>query len=1662
MKTSFAVRYELGRKLGETPHKVTFLAKDRLVDTDPVVLKIYRGIVSKNERRTLEDEVAWYRALKHPHVATITDAGTVKECDLFVVRPHSENALALPASTTQLEQLIEAVRFLHSHDRIHGRIKPSNLLIRHGYLQLADASSVTPHIQTAEDVQFTSPEMFYSPRRPSRETDYYSVGAILYRTYAGRNPFADPLVENLKTKYLHGRIPPLAEVAGVSQSLSDIVHSLLHRDNAKRAAAFQALLERVALPPSPAVQAPFVGRITIINSLRQRFSNNDMGRSLSVTIVDGEIGIGKTRLVEELTFRCRFTNIDVFSVACVNTNTPLAPLVTLLRAIVQKRSLAKKTTAQETLGPFCVTLSSLLGFDGEILEIAMERLIQDIIAALSLLSRAEPLNIIIEDLEKADEATIAFLSHLCYRASELRVRLLLTCRSTFESHILRVFETSLGSSFEQMTLGPLEPLEIATLVTYVDPAALTKRPINIGNPLHVLNSASQGSPHSQGDLVRMVREELQPPVLRVAQALAVCGLASTAEMLSAVLSDDLECVIQHLRWLGRCGLVSENEARFLCRTEDLRRAVESSIHPVRKRQLHRRWYDILRGIDTGTVDEETLAKHAYDARLWIAAAIHYDRVATSAMHAGDASHALSCYRRLNCLSNKLETPLNPKQRAALAECLYRAGKTHAAERIYHSLLKSEEMPLDDSLRLDVLSKFANLCRRSDKRLATLREAIVTSISDRALAPVLYSRLSTAFAIAGDLESAAEALSKADLYSIDRRGEAATYITAASGFLQFMKGNYREALKTFGGVPGCSLNMTAAILSNSAVCFEHLGNLRKACFLQRQALQLAKRSGHFIGQVTCLANIGVFQVKLGDVREARRTFAAAWQFAQESDPQGRASNAIRRIQAEEAALHIMEGRYSAALQQLGTVLASGTLYELERFLILLLTCETRLLQGEVAVLKRLVATRLAHSQLSASPLISTRMLLLRSREQQTSEGRETLLSAVSEAAQAGLVYEGCRMEIEYSIRSVEANDLPEVKLHAEEAFRIAKKNGYRPLLAEAMMLRGLGGTHEREREHWLMQGFKLASEIGMPELIAESAYHIGELLLKQGNVATGRDYLLKSTAITSELAEQIPTRHRSRYLAKPWRRSARRRLEECVQQQTAALPAIPTLTFVPQRESQFFSTLYRIGIIGSAAATVDAFMTEFLETVDAALRRPVVLALTRDDHTIWRSSRLELNDDIKKQVMAAASRAKDKPLFDYRDRNRTRGAIAWIPLHSAQFSGGIYVARREHEMMAEREIEFLSILGSVASNALDQIDARLRSAPPVMHRNEFHGIVGTSRAIREVCRQVEIAAGNVATVLIEGETGAGKEVIARAIHKLSGRAQAPFIAVDCGAIPDGLIESELFGSKRGSYTGATTDRPGLFEAANRGTLFLDEISNTNLNVQAKLLRVLQEREVRRVGETRGRIVDVRLIAATNRNLNELVQQGGFRQDLLYRLNVLHLTVPPLRSRREDIPVLAAHFLNRLNATQKSNKIFAPTAFETVAAHSFPGNVRELQNAVERSFFTSKGTTIQTVRVDHANAEGSIDDVKSWFKDLSEGRKDFWTAIHERYKRRDIPREKIVALVDLGLRATQGSYTDLALLFRVGDRGYRRLMDFLRRNECLLDFRPYRKAAPGAAS
>ncbi len=321
------------------------------------------------------------------------------------------------------------------------------------------------------------------------------------------------------------------------------------------------------------------------------------------------------------------------------------------------------------------------------------------------------------------------------------------------------------------------------------------------------------------------------------------------------------------------------------------------------------------------------------------------------------------------------------------------------------------------------------------------------------------------------------------------------------------------------------------------------------------------------------------------------------------------------------------------------------------------------------------------------------------------------------------------------------------------------------------------------------------------------------------------------------------------------------------------------------------------------------------------------------------------------------------------------------------------------------------------------------------------MIGKSEVMERLREKVRAASRVSGSILVTGETGTGKELVARAIHEHSDRSGGPFVAVDCGALPDELIESELFGHRRGAFTTALTDKPGLFEEANGGTLFLDEIANTSRRFQAKLLRVLQDRQIRRLGDVISRRLDIRVIAATNCDLTVMVRKSEFREDLYYRLNVFPIQVPPLRQRLDDVPLLVEHLL-------RGRKTITQDAMEKLRTYKYPGNVRELENIVESTIYMVPGAAIRAedIRLPHQSHS-------SWpEEELIIG--NFWDSIATPFTERLITRNQVEHVIRRGLEQTRGSYRRLLPLFQMPDSDYKRFMDFLRRNHCKIDFRQFR--------
>jgi len=347
------------------------------------------------------------------------------------------------------------------------------------------------------------------------------------------------------------------------------------------------------------------------------------------------------------------------------------------------------------------------------------------------------------------------------------------------------------------------------------------------------------------------------------------------------------------------------------------------------------------------------------------------------------------------------------------------------------------------------------------------------------------------------------------------------------------------------------------------------------------------------------------------------------------------------------------------------------------------------------------------------------------------------------------------------------------------------------------------------------------------------------------------------------------------------------------------------------------------------------------------------------------------------------------------------------------------------------------------------------------------LIGHSQQMSTLQAEIDRVSRSDAKVLIHGESGVGKEIVARTIHYSGPRASMTFAPVNCAGLPETLLESELFGHVKGSFTGAYRDKPGKLESAHMGTVFLDEIGEMTLRMQGLLLRFLETGEVQRVGADGGaRHVNVRVIGATHRNLREMIAQNTFREDLYYRLNVIQITVPPLRERREDIPELVTHFLDKFVMANRSPITgVSADAMKALVAYSWPGNVRELENLIERMVVGVQHDTIELHDLpSEVRAQDNVafrprrerrrtvaDDL---YARLTEQHESFWSTVYPMYMAREITRAHVRDVVRRGLEEARGNYKIVARLFNMESREYKRFLNFLRKHDCQLPFKEYR--------
>ncbi|HZI85431.1 MAG TPA: sigma-54 dependent transcriptional regulator, partial [Pyrinomonadaceae bacterium] len=1091
------------------------------------------------------------------------------------------------------------------------------------------------------------------------------------------------------------------------------------------------------------------------------------------------------------------------------------------------------------------------------------------------------------------------------------------------------------------------------------------------------------------------------------------------------------------------------------RYPDARVLIHSKIPKARRTDLHARCFTSLQAAG---YKDSVLADHAFQGEMLEIAGKLFRSLSRKFFDQKDYINAGRYYGlALGCdVKESAHSRLDPQDYINLARCYARQGHTRKAMSILSELLESKAVQHDSRLLSSVYSALASplVEDSAEERVRLLKLSI--EVTDEGSPEIVHRYLSLALALLslGNLTAARTALKTVQSHCSTE--EDLREVEVVLGSILMNEGDFREAARCFSGTPP-SVAAPGSVSHNLAICVEHLGDLKRARDIQATVLHEVESTGSLVRQIVSLVNLGSMESKLGNIHSAESFFALAQVKVrglarQQSDQ----FPSYMAVFADIAMVSIYKGDYRNAQIFLASLdkRSTGLFFPIDRFTIGLVRCELHLALGQ----EKLVEASLADTRQLAldGEFFEVERILIEERLRGPSTelvGR--LEEALRSCERLGTLYQGVRVRLALARQHLSLGDKDRARAFAEAARRISAENGYKPLEAKSLLLSALSieGTEQTEK---LKRSLELAAEMRFAPLLAETAFHLGALRLSSGDYAGAQDFLAKTISITSRLADDLTSSDRKTYLSRAQNYEARTLFNDVSRRAIAVSTNV--IEWLDDKEKSLFARLYRLAATMSAASDLSGAMTTLLQALREAVTHSIVVVSGIGPKAVYYPTRITLSEDLRRRVMGVASTAGDKPYIAGNGMHFKEGTVVWMPIPSLMMKGGIYVENAAGScFLDERDIEFLTIVAAISGSVFDHLCTKT-----VSHNQrssfELYGIVGTSLKVLEVCERIDVASKNAATVLIEGESGTGKELVARGIHQQSSRAKGPFVPVDCGALPEGLIEAELFGAKKGAYTGAMTDRQGLFEAANQGTIFLDEISNLGVASQAKLLRVLQEREIRKIGSMTGKAIDVRLVAATNCNLERLVREGKFREDLLYRLKVLHILMPPLRERKDDIPALATTFLERLNTLNQSRKFFGPRVMQKFIQHNYPGNVRELQNAVERAFYTSPGAVISEVdffrSISQIDSPGK-DETESWFKDLTEGRENFWSAVQDRYKRRDISRERVLALVDFGLRRTGGNYKTMASMLQIPKEEYRRFMDFLRRSHCLLDFRPYRK-------
>lgn len=1601
-------RYEVVRLLGSGGQATVYRVRDRALSGAERALKLLHVERLANEGLArLRREFQTLALLRHPGLVRVHDFGidASTSCPYFVMDlvPGEHFAVAARGRSSRfvaaaLARALEAVDHLHRHGLVHRDLKSENVLVEAGDDADAPARATVMDLWLMEDLAergdaaggtlpYAAPELLAGGRSSSRG-DLYALGVTTYLALAERFPFEGATVAELIAAIQHGRAPAPSTVRPeVPEALDRIVMRLLEADPARRYPDAGSALEDLALAGfHPAGRAPrrildlgleLIGRekeqakgLGIVDPA----SNVPSASAVSTLAIIGEAGIGKSRLVEACASELRARGYRVAMGNCRSgTDSGLLPLVEVVTGALAGTDGTGTSKADEVLRRYPAALAVTSGAaapSGTSTRFDRPQVLDSIVCLLTDLAEEFPLVVVVDDLHDADPLAVDVLWQLARRARRVPLRILLATRPPAEEGTpldLLLRGAQLEGLLETLVLGPLDDSAVRLLAERTLGAARASlvadriARLTDGHPLFVLellrelaergekglDPAKIAFPPTARETIAARLERVPEIGTDVLRALAVAGRPATVPELTATAGEDASRALAEAVEREFVRETVEGATEF--RHAFYREAVLDGIPVEERGAWHRRWARTLAAEPAALVEraEHLLAAgagaEAHDAfaaagekllQSWRPrVAVRLLRAALDSLPSGSPER-LAALERLGRACREAYDPRRGaevcREWAAHAHELGDAGAEARAQALLGAQLRESE---DAEGSVAAARRGVELARATgDPAILTRATKILISVLRGAWRHEEYLPL---------LDDARAAIQAAATHSLRGTG------LYDLGHCFVGTGRVYEGLRVYDDArdelrAGGERVWYVLTRFNESLDLARTGDLEGACAILRRALDEIRTLGVEAPVAVGLDTLCFLLLRAGRYSEVIRT---AQELQEEATRNASSKHrVIALLAAGEALAHLDESDSSREHHRLAHDLAVTAGEERQRLFACLAKVRDLRMERRLDAAEELA--RQVHD--AAGPIRAFRQRFRAAVEL----GRLAL-----DRGDCALAHRW--LDVAESMRLVSSDDWPtlgaSLLLERSRAWDLESKAAF----AITAVDEGLGLVRWRGPVH---------VEV---ELLSARA----RLLGSRGDAAGAARSIGEAARRIREVAElQDDTLRRARFLARPdyaaiLEAASRGASEEGPPPAIGGGRALASLYEVSHTVaaggdlSPLFDRIVRLAVELSGGERAVLLLRDEATGEPRPTASTAVEKETEENAISVSRSVLEKADQSGSLLVADTrsdpdlGKAASVALFGIR-------SVMCVPVRIGDdLLGTLYVdTRRASAFFSREDLRFLQALADQAAVALayGRTVGRLSEEREAFRRTavetyRFGNLIGQSAAMRKVFGLLERVSGSNVPVLIHGESGTGKELVARAVHFNSPRKERVFLSENCAAMPENLLESVLFGHVRGAFTGADRDRKGLFELANGGTLFLDEVGDMSPSMQAKLLRVVESGEFRPVGSEKTSRTDVRLVSATHRDLQGMVREERFRQDLYFRLNGVTVELPPLRERKEDVPLLFEHFLEReCESEGRTVPEVSAAAMRVMLAHDWPGNVRELEHVVRRSLlFASDG-------------------------------------------------------------------------------------------------------------